>query len=109
MTALIVMLACAAHLAAALVTARAAYGRFRLWQAARPPDSYAIWTVDGRCLQAAIWLTVGCLAGLCPLVIAFAAVAAKPPQTPAELRAVIAARDKRVAELERELGIGRTQ
>jgi hypothetical protein len=105
MTALIVTLACVIDVTAALATARAAYGRFRLWQAARPPDHYAIWTVDGRCLLAAIWLTVGCLAGLWPLVLGFAAVAVKPPQTPAELRAVIAARDERVADLERELGI----
>ncbi len=64
-------------------------------------------TLDNR-LEPVMIAVLGMLIGLFwPLALPTALIMWHPKKTPAELREQIDARDQRIAELERELGIGR--
>jgi hypothetical protein len=95
-----------AHVAVALMAARMAYGRARIWILTKREASYSFqWSNQAWCVIAGYSLTVGCLVGLWPLMLAAMFVMAKPPKTPAELQDQMKAQQRHIADLERELGI----
>jgi hypothetical protein len=106
MTALLVLLAVAVNAAIALVTARMVFARVRdrIIETADSGNFYMM-SPEARIQGAGIILTITCLGGLWPLLLATALVMAKPPRTPAEMRARQRRDQQRIAELERELGM----
>lgn len=107
MTSLLIAASIVGYVVVALACARVGYGRARIWQLSRPRPSYAIRLSDGAaCAWMGAGLTLACLTGLWPLLLAVLFVMAKPPKTPRELREQAEMQQRRIAELERELGVG---
>ena len=104
MTTLIIILAATAHVMLALAIARMTFSRVRA-RILKSDGFYHEWSEGARIQGAGIILTVICLAGLWPLLLATALVMAAPPKTPDEIAAEMKRQAKRVAELERELGL----